>query len=325
MKIRIAKLAFAGLLLLTVFSACEKEYPTIQQEDGEEIAKYIQTNSLSGMKEYVNPDGIKSGIFYQITKEGTGSIVGDTSIIFTTFTIKSFDGVANYFEENIYRCFNYLGYIQPKTEVPQGAGLPNAFRLVIKDVIRRKGGTVRFLVPSHKAYGTGGTTSPLYLSNGDTRPGMETAFKIAGNQSLDCTVTLYDANNKVNFEDVFVKKYIAASNITGLTRTNSGLYYKIIEPGTGTEVFSYSTISTVYSGKLINGAVFDENTSAKPFKTKLPDSVVEGWTEGLQLIKKGGKIRLIIPPNLGYGSQASGTIPPNAILDFNIELIDVTN
>ena len=103
MKNNIAKLAFAGLLLLTVFSACEKEYPTIQQEDGEEIAKYIQTNSLSGMKEYVNPDGIKSGIFYQITKEGTGSIVGDTSIIFTTFTIKSFDGVANYFEENIYR------------------------------------------------------------------------------------------------------------------------------------------------------------------------------------------------------------------------------
>ncbi|MDB5119561.1 MAG: FKBP-type peptidyl-prolyl cis-trans isomerase [Sphingobacteriales bacterium] len=305
MKNNIAKCAFAGILLLTVFSACKKEYATIQQEDSAGIANYIQTNNLAGMTEYTTSEGnTKSGIFYQVLEPGTGAVVNNTDIVYLTYTVKSFDGVSVYTEENLYRYISYLGYLDKTT-----SGLPTAFRTAVRDILKKKGGKIRLLIPSNQAYGVGGTNS---------------IFKIAGNQSLDCTITLYDVDSKQSFEDIFVQKYITASAITGLTKTASGLYYQIIAPGTGTEVFPYSNISAVFTGKLTDGTVFDEALTATPFSAILSD-VIPSWTEGLQLIKKGGKIRLIVPPTLGYGSTAKTGIPPNSILDFNIELLDVTN
>lgn len=305
MKNKIAKFVFAGMFIITALGACKKEYATIQQEDSKEVSKYIQTNNLANMTEYINPEGnTKSGIFYQILQAGTGAVVGNTDLVYLTYTVKSFDGASDYTDENVYRYTGYLGYLDKAS-----TGLPTAFRTAVRDILQKKGGKIRLLIPSNQAYGVGGTNS---------------IFKIAGNQSLDCTITLYDVDTKSAFEDIFVQKYIAASNITGLTKTPSGLYYQIIEPGSGTEVYPYSAISAVYTGKLINGTMFDEAKAATPFKVTL-SNVIPGWIEGLQLIKKGGKIRLIIPPALAYGSTPKTGIPPNSILDFNIELVDVTN
>ncbi|MDB5012313.1 MAG: hypothetical protein JWQ25_515, partial [Daejeonella sp.] len=279
MKNSIAKFVFAGMLIVTVLGACKKEYATIEQEDSEEVSKYIQANNLTGMTEYVNPEGnAKSGIFYQILEPGTGAVVGNTDGVYLTYTVKSFDGASVYTDENLYRYTSYLGYLDKAS-----TGLPTAFRTAVRDILKKKGGKIRLLIPSNQAYGVGGTNS---------------IFKIAGNQSLDCTITLYDVDTKLAFEDIFVQKYITAKSITGLTKTASGLYYQIIAPGAGTDVFPYSTVSTLYTGKLTDGTVFDEAKVGTPFNTTLSD-VIPGWIEGLQLIKKGGKIRLIIPPTLG--------------------------
>lgn len=305
MKNNIAKSFFAGVLILVVLAGCKKEYATIQQEDSEQITNYIKVNNLSGMTEYVAAEGnTKTGIYYKIEEAGTGAIVNNTDITYLTYTLKSFDGASVYTDENVNRYSGYLGYLDKAT-----TGLPTAFRTAIKDILKTKGGKIRILIPSNQAYGIGGTNS---------------LFKIAGNQPLDCTITLYNVDSKSAFEDIFVQKYIAANSIAGLTKTPSGLYYQIIEPGAGTEVYPYSVISAVYTGKLINGTVFDEAKTATPFKTTLSD-VIPGWIEGLQLIKKGGKIKLIIPPTLGYGSTPKTGIPSNSILNFDIELLDVTN
>jgi FKBP-type peptidyl-prolyl cis-trans isomerase FkpA len=77
-----------------------------------------------------------------------------------------------------------------------------------------------------------------------------------------------------------------------------------------------------YVGKLTDGTVFDQTQGSNTFSTYLYN-VIRGWTNGLPYIKPGGKIHLYIPPTLGYGSQAIGTIPGNSILIFDVELIAV--
>ena len=78
-----------------------------------------------------------------------------------------------------------------------------------------------------------------------------------------------------------------------------------------------------YTGKLLNGTVFDSSVERKePVDIEL-DKVIPGWTEGLQKINQGGKIRLYIPPDLAYGDNAQGSIPPGATLIFDVELLEV--
>ncbi len=123
----------------------------------------------------------------------------------------------------------------------------------------------------------------------------------------------------VKDEDL-IKKFIADNNITAV-RHESGIYYKIIEAGTGTYVYTKSSKVTVnYKGRLLNGNVFDQSTSAISFPL---GNVIVGWQIGVPLIQKGGKIRLFLPSGYAYGASGSGSIPANAVLDFDIELLDV--
>lgn len=95
--------------------------------------------------------------------------------------------------------------------------------------------------------------------------------------------------------------------------------------GTGAEVKSGDTITVNYIGRLTNGTVFDTSVGRQPFSTVIgTGQVIKGWDQGILGMKVGGIRRLIIPPDLAYGSQgAGGSIPPNATLIFDIELLDV--
>ncbi len=94
--------------------------------------------------------------------------------------------------------------------------------------------------------------------------------------------------------------------------------------GTGKEATPGSTLVVSYTGKLESGAVFDSSVGKQPFEFQLgAGQVIKGWDQGLQGMKVGGKRTLTIPPSLGYGSQGSGPIPPNATLIFDVELLDV--
>ena len=103
----------------------------------------------------------------------------------------------------------------------------------------------------------------------------------------------------------------------------SGLRYEIVQPGTGAYPIPTDTVKVHYTGKLINGAVFDSSVQrGEPMEIQL-NRVIPGWTEGLQKIKQGGKIRLYIPPQLAYGDSAQQGIPPGSTLIFDVELLDV--
>lgn len=113
---------------------------------------------------------------------------------------------------------------------------------------------------------------------------------------------------------------------SNLTTTASGLQYKDVTVGSGTEAKEGDTVSVHYTGWLTDGTKFDSSVDrGQPFSFPLgAGSVIPGWDEGVAGMKEGGKRILVIPSNLGYGtSGAPGVIPPNATLIFEVELLDV--
>lgn len=102
----------------------------------------------------------------------------------------------------------------------------------------------------------------------------------------------------------------------------SGLRYEIVQPGAGAYPKATDTVKVHYTGKLVDGTVFDSSEGGQPAEFPL-NGVIAGWTEGLQKINKGGKITLYVPPQLGYGDQAQSNIPPGSTLIFDVELLDI--
>ncbi|MDB6128409.1 MAG: peptidylprolyl isomerase FKBP-type [Verrucomicrobia bacterium] len=103
----------------------------------------------------------------------------------------------------------------------------------------------------------------------------------------------------------------------------SGLCYEIIKPGEGPAPKLTDTIKANYTGTLVNGTVFDSSVQRnEPVEFPL-DQVIPGWTEGLQKISKGGKIKLYVPPQLAYGDDGRPGIPPASTLIFDIEILDI--
>ncbi|WP_116787428.1 peptidylprolyl isomerase [Flavobacterium psychrotrophum] len=112
----------------------------------------------------------------------------------------------------------------------------------------------------------------------------------------------------------------------GFEKTESGLRYQIIQKGNGKQAEKGKTVSVHYKGALENGQEFDSSYKRKsPIDFKLGQGqVIEGWDEGIALLKVGDKARFVIPSHLGYGSRgAGGVIPPDATLVFDVELMDV--
>ncbi len=106
--------------------------------------------------------------------------------------------------------------------------------------------------------------------------------------------------------------------------TESGLVYKIENPGTDPKVQGEDGIEIRYAGKFIDGKVFDQTADGKTYKSKAT-SFIPGFNEGLQLLGKGGKATLVIPSELAYGVNGAGSaIGPNATLVFDIEVVDIT-
>ena len=110
----------------------------------------------------------------------------------------------------------------------------------------------------------------------------------------------------------------------GVKTTSSGLQYKALVNGNGKMPNAESNVTVHYTGKLIDGTVFDSSVTRGEPATFGLNEVIAGWTEGLQLMKEGDKFEFYIPYELGYGERgAGGAIPPYSTLIFEIELISV--
>jgi FKBP-type peptidyl-prolyl cis-trans isomerase FklB len=109
----------------------------------------------------------------------------------------------------------------------------------------------------------------------------------------------------------------------GIKTTASGLQYQVITEGEGERPTLESRVVTHYTGTLMDGKVFDSSIErGQPAEFPL-NAVIQGWQEGIPLMKKGSRYRLFVPAALGYGENSPSTIPPNSVLIFDVELIDV--
>jgi FKBP-type peptidyl-prolyl cis-trans isomerase FkpA len=287
---RFFKYAFPGFLVLTVLISCEKEYETIDVIDDRNVQEYIQQNKINA-QQYQG-----TGIYYQVVSAGTGPEVQYSDKVPALITMRSLDG--KYVSSDTFnianRYYNFLGYYNPE-----------AIRLGVKEVLKKSNGTIRMIIPSRLAFGRNGSGS------------------IPGNASMDITVRVLDFSKLVEYEDITIRKYLESNSLTGFTKTSTGLYYKIGQPGTGSPITTDSTIVANYTGKLLNGTVFDRAVAGSEATFAL-NSLVKGWRQGVPLIKQGGSIRLIVPSTLGYGLDGSSpAIPAFSALDFDITVTDV--
>ncbi len=111
---------------------------------------------------------------------------------------------------------------------------------------------------------------------------------------------------------------------SGVIETPSGLQYQVLKEGQGNPPGTADTVKVHYTGKLLDGTVFDSSEQrGEPVEFGVTQ-VIPGWTEALQLMKPGARFRLFIPARLAYGERgAGGAIPPNAALIFEVELLEV--
>ncbi|WP_286968171.1 FKBP-type peptidyl-prolyl cis-trans isomerase [Flavobacterium sp. UBA4854] len=125
----------------------------------------------------------------------------------------------------------------------------------------------------------------------------------------------YSAENDKEITD-----YLTKNNLTA-TKSTTGLYYIINEPGTGAQPTATSKVTVAYKGYFTNGSLFDKSTDSG--LTFPLNEVIKGWTEGITYFKEGGSGVLLIPAHLGYGSSPRPGIPAGSVLLFDVKLIKV--
>lgn len=282
--------SLASILLASTLVSCVKDYESIEIINDRDVKEYIQKNSLSA-QEYQS-----TGVYYQVVSPGVGTDLEYSDMIPAIVTMRSLDGkyvsIDTLSGENRY--YNFLGYLNPE-----------GMRVGIKEVLKKSNGTIRMIIPSRLAFGRNGTA------------------KIPGNASLDILVKVLEKSKMPAYDDYTIVKYMEKNALTGFTKTNSGMYYKIADQGSGSPIGLDSVVVANYTGKLLNGTIFDRALAGSEASLSM-SSVVKGWQEALPMIKQGGSIRIILPSALGYDLQGSTpVIPPFSCLDFEIKVTDV--
>lgn len=289
-KITLYTVALLGIVIL--FNACKKEYETIQATDEAKIEAYVKQSSLTFTKD---PEG--TGYRYSITNPGTGELFKNTDSVLYSVTIKSLTGV-QYIESPVNgNLGTYVGY----SNTLLAKNIP-AIRNTILNL--KPGGTATIILPSYLAFGKNGYSA------------------IPSNEVVLVNITTYVQKKQWELDESKILAFLASKGITGAIKHSSRVYYKVLTTGTGTDpIDNYSTLETKYTGRLLDGTIFDSSTSF----TTTPTGVILGWGKVLPLFTAGTKVRLFIPSDLGYGVAGSGSIPANAVLDFDIEIVKVTN
>ena len=279
------KYTLALFAVIVLLSSCEKEYESIESIDDAKIKAYIQKNNIPAIKD-------ASGFYYQVLEQGIGGPLLNKDSVFYNSTVKSLTGASYYSPVAFTTEANYLGYITPI-----------AYRTAMYSINR--GGKVRVIVPSYLAFGKNGKDA------------------IPPNEIIISEISVLPQTTQWQVDDKIILDFLAAKGLTGFTKHSSKVYQNVSVVGTGRTVSTFSTITVKYKGRLLNGTVFDESGTTD-LVNALSD-LIPGWKKVLLGVAKGTKLRIIIPSDLGYGKNATGSIPKNSVLDFDIEIVDVVD
>lgn len=183
---------------------------------------------------------------------------------------------------------------------------------------------------SLKAQGFEGMNNELLLevfrqSLNNELPGEDSLLITKQNASPLVNGYFVKKQKAIALENKVAGEAFLAANKTkdGVITTPSGLQYKVLKQGTGASPQPTSNVTVYYTGTLLDGTVFDGTKPGSPATFGL-SGLIQGWKEGLLLMKEGGKFKFFIPSNLAYGERGSqGAIGPNATIIFEVELVKV--
>lgn len=128
----------------------------------------------------------------------------------------------------------------------------------------------------------------------------------------------YSEDDKRTF-DQQIEAYLK-ENKKECERSSSGLYFTILEQGEGRKIMYNDKVKFTYKGELLDGTVFDNRTEPVEFDVKV---LIAAWQEIMLMLNEGGKAYLVAPPHLGYGTHNLEDIPPNSIIVFTMEVVEV--
>nr|WP_199158170.1 FKBP-type peptidyl-prolyl cis-trans isomerase [Pedobacter sp. ASV2] len=295
---------FSLLTAAVLFTACKKDYESIESVDEAAIQAYIKKNNLNMTKD---PAG--TGVYYQVVTPGTGDVFANQDSVLFTYQEKSItDGTTYYATGANTNSGTYYGYMSNTFNGAWGKALKG----------QQYGAKVRLLIPSHLAYGKNGNTS----------------MNVPSNAVLDTYVNTFIYKKQWQLDDFRIQTYLTSKNLTA-TKDATRIYYIVNTPGTGASFDPESTTSVTikYTGRFLDGTVFDSSTDGT-FSTSLSSSasIIKAWKLLIPKFPIGTKFRMFIPSDIAYGTQGSvnsstgvTVIPPNAVLDFDIEIVSVTN
>ncbi len=295
---------FAILLATVVFSSCKKEYDTAQTIDDAAIKAYISKNNLMQMV----PDSAKTGFYYQVTNPTDGILFLNTDSVLYDVTVKSMASGATYLQSPANgNLGTYVGYLNSFFQGALSTTITYNIPALRTAVLKLKpGGTARILLPSYLAFGRNGVGP------------------IPSNENLDFIIKTYPYHKQWLLDDAKIQSYLAAKNLTA-TKDASRVYYITNTAGTGTDVINdESTVVYKYTGRFLDGTVFNSSTDGT-FSTTFAGIELQGWKNIVRKYTAGAKFRMFIPSDLAYGTGGRTGIPANAILDFDIEIVSVTN
>lgn len=313
----IGKEIYFNIKLISAITQKEMEAKEKAKIEGLKKAERDALRQYLISSNFKNPP-LASGLYFNETKKGNNQKpkVGEYAKI--NFKVSTIDGNVLY---STYEANGPMTWENGKDF--DNKGVTEALTMM------SKGSKASIIVPSELAFGDQGR----------------------GQMIPPCTTLLYDLEmveiqTKAQYEkekaDVLAKEeaekvkakkeetgklqsYLKANKIT-VRPTASGLYYIEQHKGTGPQAVAGKKVKVHYTGTLINGKKFDSSLDRKePFEFILGQGqVIPGWEEGLSMMKKGGKAKLIIPSKLAYGENGRmPTIPPSATLVFEVELLDV--
>ncbi|MFA6278102.1 MAG: FKBP-type peptidyl-prolyl cis-trans isomerase [Pedobacter sp.] len=294
MRKKITLYSFALLGILLLLNSCKKEYETIESIDDAKIQAYVKSNT-GFVKD-------PAGYYYKIVSPGTGAELKNSDSLYYSYTFKSLDGKVFNQTSDLMIPGTFLGYTD-RFVINGSSYLFTPIREVLTKL--KRGGKASLIMPSYMAFGKNGVS----------------ILNIGTNENIVLDLGIYSQSKQHEIDEFEIQTFIAKNSIIA-TKDLSRVYYQVLTPGTGTDVINLNSALVVkYTGRLLDGTIFDSSTS---FSTTLAETI-SGWQKVIPLFKAGAKIRIFIPSDLAYSTIGNGAVPANAVLDFDIEIVSVTN
>ncbi len=301
-----------------------KDFKSQEQKEAEDIAalEARKQEAEIELNTYLTENNIttaplESGLIFIEEVKGSGRQPKTDEMVTIGLVVKLTDGTQIFSTADRGEPFEYQYGQKFDTEgLEEGVGL------------LRKGGKATLIVPQHIAYGpeAKGQMIPPYstiiyeveLINMRSKEAYDKE-----REEIQKQKQAMDEQRKVN-EKADRDKYLSDNGIS-VSPTASGLYYIETEKGTGAKAVAGNTVQVHYTGRLLDGSVFDSSVErGQPYEFRLgAGMVIKGWDEAIAMMNEGGKATLVIPSDLAYGERVSGSIPPFSTLVFDVELVSV--